>query len=122
MMIKVKTYRPFRRFILIQFPLLSACLLIVALFAIAIWIAKTCEQEDSIKRSQFSPHSFYSFEETLRIKEAKRCFRPKNDGIYENLQLLDDVLEGKKRPQPNNSIFFHETSCSENGLVVLNAR
>lgn len=63
-----------------------------------------------------------SFEEMLRIKEAKRCFRPKEQGIYDNLELLDDILEADKAPQPDQSIFFHETTCTQNGVVLLNAR
>lgn len=125
MMIQVKTYRPFRRFVLIRFrfPLLSACLFMVMLFGAAIWMAKTCEKENQLKRSRVKyDRSMHSFEELLRIKEAKRCFRSKNKGIYDNLQLLDDILEAEKRPEPGNAIFFHETSCIQNGVVLLNAR
>lgn len=122
-MIQVKTYRPFRQFILIRcrFPLLSVCLFMVLLFGMAIWLAKICEKEKLTEISRIS-HPIYSFEEKLRIKEAKCCFRLKDDKIYDGLQLLDDVLEAERRPQPDNTIFFHETSCTKNGVVVLNAR
>lgn len=121
MMIRVKTYRPFRRSISIRFgfPLLSTCFFTVLLFGIVIWFAKTCEKEKPMKKLQVSQSNF---EEMLRIEKAKRCFRPKDQGIYDNLELLDDILEADKVPQPDQSIFFHETSCTQNGVVLLNAR
>lgn len=122
MMIRVKTYQPFRRSISIRFGfhLLTACFFTVLLFSVVIiWFAKTCEKEKVMKKLQVSQSSF---EEMLRIKEAKRCFRPKEQGIYDNLELLDDILEADKAPQPDQSIFFHETTCTQNGVVLLNAR
>lgn len=44
--------------------------------------------------------------------------------IYDNnwnVDLLEDVMLSKKKPQFGKTIFFHETSCG-NGVVQLNAR
>lgn len=35
---------------------------------------------------------------------------------------LHDVMESAKQPTPGRSIFFHETSCSVDGTIKLNAR
>lgn len=55
-----------------------------------------------------------------QVEEAKNCFRLKVDS--QEVLLLDDVMEAEKKPTPGKSIFFHETSCSTNGLISLNAR
>lgn len=58
------------------------------------------------------------------IIEIKKCFLPticdKNDG--NNITLLDDILESKKKPTPDRSVFFIESSCKRNRLATLTAR
>lgn len=122
MLIKVRTYRPIRRFILIQFtfPVLSVSLFIVILFATAIWLNKTCKMDLSIENTSTFSH-VYSFKEVQRINDAKMCFWPKIDN-YDDVMLLSDVLTPEIKPKPGKSIFFHETSCTENSKVHLNAR
>lgn len=60
------------------------------------------------------------------VKDAKQCFHLKsiNDDAYRtfHINFFDDMMESKKMPTPGKSIFFHETSCSTDGLVHLNAR
>lgn len=42
--------------------------------------------------------------------------------VKESEDRLHDVLESAKLPTPGRSIFFHETSCSVDGTIKLNAR
>lgn len=123
MLIKVKTYRPIRRLILIRFqiPVLSGCFLLIILFAASIWLNMSCNRDESVLVS-IIPHKAYSLNEIQRIKEAKRCFRPTTEKFHDNVQPLEDILEAEKRPQPGQSIFFHETSCTTNGIIQVNAR
>lgn len=51
---------------------------------------------------------------------GKKCFII-NENLISDLKLLEDIMVSEKKPQPGNSVFFHETSCS-NGIVKLNAR
>lgn len=108
MLIQVKTYRPTRRIILIRCILLVPLLTIV-LFGVAIWVSK---------HSQILGQK-YSSNQIQRINDAKSCFWPKR--AYNNFRLLD-MLEAEKSPQPVNAIFFHETSCTRNLTIQLNAR
>lgn len=57
------------------------------------------------------------------VARAKQCFQL--NGISDDLSSInffEDVMESKRKPTPGRSIFFHETSCSKDGLVHLNAR
>lgn len=51
---------------------------------------------------------------------AKKCFRHTATDI--NIKFLEDVMESPRKPTPGKSIFFHETSCSKDGLIRLNGR
>lgn len=57
---------------------------------------------------------------------AKKCFHRKTfDGDEKFNQIIkyfEDVLESSKSPTPGKTIFFHETSCSSDGLIRLNGR
>lgn len=99
-------------------------LLCVFLCLIVLFCTKCFENKyKRVEKWQFqSKSSEYSIKERLRIKNAKKCFQPKNEMIYTDLQMLPDVLASKTRPKPNKAIFFHETSCIQNGIVHLNAR
>lgn len=62
---------------------------------------------------------------TIDTTEMKKCFRHKD--IFDSetqgtIIYLEDVMESKRKPQSGKSIFFHETSCSTDGIVKLNAR
>lgn len=65
----------------------------------------------------------YLFFENLRksyhIKVDENCY--KNRHKFADL-LIDDIMENAKKPTPGKSIFFHETSCSADGLIRINAR
>lgn len=37
-------------------------------------------------------------------------------------RVLEDVQKARKQPQQGKNMFFHETSCSANGVIKLNAR
>lgn len=58
------------------------------------------------------------------VARAKQCFRL-NAAIGDEISTIkffEDVMEAKRKPRPGRSIFFHETSCSRDGTVHLNAR
>lgn len=59
------------------------------------------------------------------VARAKRCFRLNAEAIGKDdvsINFFEDVMESPRKPTPGRSIFFHETSCSKDGLVHLNAR
>lgn len=136
-MLKVTTFKPFRRVILVRFSLsvYILCFLLIILLGSIVWIKSSCESNCALNRivsqnqanhivfekEQISK-KFFSIEEIWKIEEAKRCFLPPNINIYDGIELLEDILSSEKRPMPGNSIFFHETSCTTDGKVVLNAR
>lgn len=123
MLIKVRTYHPIRRLILIRFtsPIVGVSLFIVILFGLVIWIDQTCHTKETSVSSRFPQH-IYDLEKLNRINEAKRCFQPAINDRLPNFKLLEDVFEAETTPQPDNGIFFHETSCSKDGMIRLNAR
>lgn len=53
-----------------------------------------------------------------RIK--RDCLRYNDNYNREN--VLTNILDGDKKPKGNKNIFFHETSCSTDGVIMLNAR
>lgn len=53
-----------------------------------------------------------------RIKND--CLRYNDNYNQEN--VLTNILDGDKKPKGNKNIFFHETSCSSDGVIMLNAR
>lgn len=126
-MIQVKTYRPFRRFVLIRFKFSLLCLflLTVILFGTVIWMSENCNSSESmhfVMQMQSTSWQLHTADELQQIKEAKSCFQPENSRVFENVQLLKDVLEAEEKPKPGKAIFFHETSCIQNGIAVLNSR
>lgn len=56
------------------------------------------------------------------VANVKVCFIPTLDHFNDNITLFEDILEGKKKPTPNRSVFFIESSCVRNGLASLTAR
>lgn len=136
LLLKVTTFKPIRRIILIRFTfsLYITCILMVILVGSTIWINSNCEMEMIQSKNQRNqpesrifesfqrPKEVLNFNENFQIEKAKSCFVPKNHSIYSGIELLEDVLKSEKRPKPGKSIFFHETSCTEDGIVVLNAR
>lgn len=59
------------------------------------------------------------------VARAKQCFRLNSAAIGDDISSInffEDVMESNRKPTPGRSIFFHETSCSKDGLVHLNAR
>lgn len=56
------------------------------------------------------------------VKNAKKCFQRSTKQDDSTISYLIDLMESKKMPQKGKTIFFHETSCSKDGLVRLNAR
>lgn len=57
------------------------------------------------------------------ISAAKNCFKY-TPGMLQHFEIhfLEDIVLSTKQPKNGKNIFFHETSCSTNGLVKLNAR
>lgn len=63
----------------------------------------------------------------LRINNVNNkimCYKnvEANESVPTSIVYFDDILNAKKQPIPGAAIFFHETSCSETGLVKLNAK
>lgn len=59
------------------------------------------------------------------VARAKECFHLNAAAIGDDISSInffEDVMESKRKPTPGRSIFFHETSCSKDGLIHLNAR
>lgn len=132
LLLKVTTFKPIRRIVLIRFTfsLYVTILLMMIFIGSTVWITRNCELREIIVQNQQSQHfvrvenskNIRNFSEIFKIKEAKRCFLPRDNRIYDGINLLEDVLDSGKRPTPGKSIFFHETSCTKNGIVVLNPR
>lgn len=62
---------------------------------------------------------------SINFIASKACYQHKEiDGseLNRSIALLDDILFSERQPRPGKSIFFHETSCSADNLVRLNAR
>lgn len=55
-----------------------------------------------------------------RMKTVRKCFQL--NAKIQNVLLLEDVFEAEIKPMPGKSIFFHETSCSNDGRIALNSR
>lgn len=117
---KSKNYESFPRFVLIRcaFSLILMCFILSMLMSLLVLMGTLSTLNESMSLSRISR----DFEEILRIKESKKCFWPSNGGIYDDLELLEEILEAEIKPKPGKSIFFHETSCTKNGIISLNAR
>lgn len=57
---------------------------------------------------------------TNRMETVRKCFQ--SNAQFQNVLLLNDVLEDNIKPKPGKSIFFLETSCSIDGRIALNSR
>lgn len=47
------------------------------------------------------------------------CYKP---SVRNSIRYFDDIADSPKQPQHGKSIFFHETTCSTNGIVELNSK
>lgn len=56
------------------------------------------------------------------VTNLKTCFIPTLNHYNENITLFEDILEATKKPIPDRSVFFIETSCRRSGLATLTAR
>lgn len=65
--------------------------------------------------------SKYNETELQKIKLGRSCYKLSSN-VVKDLKLFDDILESKKKPRPERSIFFHVTTCSTDGSIILNAR
>ncbi|XP_031632385.1 lactosylceramide 4-alpha-galactosyltransferase-like [Contarinia nasturtii] len=61
----------------------------------------------------------------IDTSKAKQCFKLKSTSVgadISSINFFEDVMKSGKHPTLGKTIFFHETSCSTNNLVHLNAR
>lgn len=65
--------------------------------------------------------SKYNKTELQNIELGKKCYKLSSNAV-EGFKLFDDILESKEKPKPGKDIFFHVTTCSTNGSIILNAR
>lgn len=63
----------------------------------------------------------YNETELQNIEMGKKCYKLGSNAV-KGFKLFDDILESKQQPKPGKSIFFHVTTCSTNGSIILNAR
>lgn len=70
---------------------------------------------------QMQLFSKYNETELQKIEMGKKCYKLGSNAV-KGFKLLDDILESKQKPKPGKSIFFHVTTCSTNGSIILNAR
>lgn len=47
------------------------------------------------------------------------CYKP---SVRNSIRYFDDIADSSKQPQHGKAIFFHETTCSTNGIVKLNSK
>lgn len=60
----------------------------------------------------------------LKLKKLLDCYRSNAsqlDDEYE-IRYLEDVMEAEVKPNPGESLFFHETTCFRSGLIHLSSR
>lgn len=55
-----------------------------------------------------------------KIRERKKCYQI-NKSINE-IKFFEDITETAHQPDANQAIFFHDTSCTANGLAHLHVR
>lgn len=55
-----------------------------------------------------------------KIREGKKCYQI-NKSIND-IKFFKDITETVDQPDPNEAIFFHDTSCTTNGLAHLHVR
>lgn len=70
---------------------------------------------------QMELFSKYNKSELKNIEMRKKCYKLSSNAI-KGFKLFDDILESKEKPTPGKGIFFHVTTCSTNGSIILNAR
>lgn len=64
----------------------------------------------------------WSYTVRVNFENAKNCFRRITNENDKTIKYFEDVLLSNKTPTPGKTIFFHETSCSSNGIAQLNGR
>lgn len=47
------------------------------------------------------------------------CYKSRVDN---SIRYFDDVSDARKQPTRGKSVFFHETSCTKDGIVRLNSK
>lgn len=66
------------------------------------------------------------FKIVLTQKTSKQtCYEYNKENVAtrnKNITMLEDILEATRKPTLGKTIFFHETSCSPNGLIHLDTR
>lgn len=55
------------------------------------------------------------------VYRAKKCFG-RWPALKPNIKYFDDIMRSTKMPTKGRSIFFHETSCSVDGIAKLDSR
>lgn len=64
----------------------------------------------------------WTYKVRFHLENAKNCFRPTINGNDNTIKYFEDVLLSSKTPTSGKTIFFHETSCSLNGVAKLSGR
>lgn len=68
-------------------------------------------------------HTRINNEENVIVKEVvtnKECYKLNTD--IEDIRFFEDISDSGYKPSVDRNIFFTETSCSRDGLIVLSPR
>ncbi|XP_031634031.1 lactosylceramide 4-alpha-galactosyltransferase-like [Contarinia nasturtii] len=57
-----------------------------------------------------------------KIEKGKKCFQTPKDFHVDDIEFFADILNAEIQPNPERSIFFHETSCFKNEMINMTAR
>lgn len=55
----------------------------------------------------------------LKLNNKSRCYMPP---LRESIEYFSDILNDEYQPEPDEDIFFLETSCSTTGITALNVK
>lgn len=55
----------------------------------------------------------------LKLNDKSRCYMPP---VKESIEYFSDILDDEYQPEPDEDIFFLETSCSLTGITALNVK
>lgn len=91
------------------------------LLAIGLVIIVTIFTDSNIlmKKTEFIPS--IAELEPIQFNNGSQCYL--STAKHANaIKYFDDILDAKKQPTIGKAIFFHETRCSKNGIVKLNAK
>lgn len=80
------------------------------------WFSAGTVESQAEKVNRSAQFDFKSIE--AKLNDKGRCYVPH---ASDTLAYFPDILDDEQQPEPDNDIFFLETSC-QSGVVTLNAK